>query len=162
MEWTYDNISRWFDAYFEDVRKNQGDLKTVPNLKKYFASDMELMMYTSPAPPPRRPMSRDALLLSFVHPGLHEDIVPKFYAIDVTRMIVAVQFEIRFLDKPSGTKWAPLQASAHYHLVTDENRELRIRRIYYWTEALQEDLFEIWAERRNEALMQHALNYINA
>ncbi len=161
MEWTYDNISRWFDAYFEDVRKNQGDLKTVPNLKKYFASDMELMMYTSPAPPPRKPMSRDALLLSFVHPGLQEDILPGFYAIDVKRMIIAVQFEIHFGDKPSGTKWAPLQASAHYHLVIDENRELKIRRIYYWTEALPEDLFEIWAQRRNEALSRHALEYIN-
>jgi hypothetical protein len=162
MERTYESISIWFDAYFEDVRKNQGDLKTVPNLKKYFASDMELMMYTSPAPPPRQPMSRDALLISFVHPGLQEDIVPSFYAIDVKRMIVAVQVEIRFLDKPSGTKWAPLQASAHYHLVIDENKELKIRRIYYWTEALPEDLFEIWAERRNEALTRYALSYINS
>jgi hypothetical protein len=161
MELTYEGISKWFDAYFEDVRKSQGDLKTVPNLKKFFTSDMELMMYTSPSPPPRKPMSRDALLISFVHPGLHEDIVPRCYAIDVKQMVVAVQFEIRFADKPSGTKWAPLQASAHYHLIHVENGNLKIRRIYYWTEELPGDLFEIWAQRRNEALTLHALNFIN-
>jgi hypothetical protein len=47
-------------------------------------------------------------------------------------------------------------------LVLDENRDLKIRRIYYWTEALPEDLFEIWAQRRNDAFAQYALNFINA
>ena len=54
MEWTYDNISKWFDVYFEDVRKSQGDLETVPNLKRYFSKDLELTMYTSPSSPPPR------------------------------------------------------------------------------------------------------------
>jgi len=102
MELTYENILNWFDRYFEDVRKNQGDLNTVPELKKYFAPDLELMMYTSPSAPPVKPMSRDALLLSFVHPGLQEDIVPKCYAVDLKQLIVAVRFEIHFYDKPSG------------------------------------------------------------
>jgi hypothetical protein len=162
MEWTYENISKWFDVYFEDVRKSQGDLETVPNLRKYFTSDMELMMYTSPSPPPKKPMTRDALLVSFVHPGLQEDIAPRYYAIDLKQMIVAVQFEIRFADRPSGTTWPPLQASAHYHLVLDAGKNLKIRRIYYWTEALPGDLFEIWAKRREEALTKHALSFINA
>jgi hypothetical protein len=162
MELTYENIAKWFDAYFEDVCKSQGDLKTVPNLKKYFASDLELMMYTPPSSSSGKLMTRDALLISFVHPGLYEEIVPRYFAIDVRQMIVAVQFEIRFDDRPSQKQWAPLQASAHYHLVLDENMDLKIRRIYYWTETLPVDLFEIWAQRRNEALAQYALNFINA
>jgi hypothetical protein len=161
MEWTYDSIAKWFEGYFEDVRKSQGDLETAPNLKKYFSSDMELMMYTAPSSPPGKRMSRDDLLISFVHPGLYEDIVPRHYAIDVNRMIVAVQFEIHFMDRPSGTDWQPLQASAHYHLIVDENKDLRIRRIFYWTEALPEDLFDFWSRRREEAFRQHALLYIN-
>jgi hypothetical protein len=161
MEPTCENISKWFDTYFEDVRKNQGDLETVPNLKKYFAQDFELMMYTAPSPPPRKPMSRDALLMSFVHPGLHEEIVPRYYVVDAKQGIVVVQFEIRFSDAPSGKKWAAIQASAHYHLIIDENKDLKIRRIHYWTEALPEDLFEFWARRRDEALTKHALSYIN-
>jgi hypothetical protein len=161
MELTYENIVKWFDGYFEDVRKSQGDLKTVPNLRKYFTADLELMMYTAPSAPPAKTMSRDALLISFIHPGLQEDIVPHYYAVDLSKRIVVVQFEIHFVDKPSGKSWAPLQASAHYHLVEDANKELKIRRILYWTEALPADLFEYWAKHRDEALTAHALSFIN-
>jgi hypothetical protein len=160
MNPTYETISKWFDVYFEDVRKNQGYLKTVPNLKKYFTADFELMMYTAPASTPR-PMSRDALLMSFVHPGLQEDITPRYYIVDMKQMIIAVQFEINFSDKPSGRKWPPIQASANYHLLLDDKNDLKIRKIQYWTETLPEDLFEIWNKRRDEALTKHAMSFIN-
>jgi hypothetical protein len=162
MEWTYESISQWFDDYFEDVRQSQGNLETVPNLRKYFTADMELMMYTAPSAPPGKLMTRDALLISFIHPGLQEDIEPRCYIIDLKQMIVAVQFEIRFRDKSSDMKWTPLQASAHYHLAIDESGKLKIRRIHYWTETLPGDLFDIWAKRREEALTKHALSFINA
>jgi hypothetical protein len=160
MDLTYDYISKWFDAYFEDVRRYQGDLETVSNLKKYFIEDFELTMHTASSSPLR--MSRDALLMSFVHPGLQEDITPRHYAVDMKQMIVAVQFEINFSDKPSGKKWPPLQASAHYQLIVDEDKDLRIKRIDYWTQILPADLFEFWAKRRDEAMAKHALGYINA
>lgn len=160
MELTYENVSRWFDVYFEDVHKSQGNLETVPNLAKYFSPDLELTMYTGPASPPAKCMSRDALLVSFVHPGLFEEIIPKYYAIDLKQMIVVVQFEIRFSDKPSGKIWPPIQASAHYHLETDESSDIRIRSIHYWTEALPGDLFEFWGKYREEALTKLATDYI--
>jgi hypothetical protein len=162
IELTYEKISKWFDVYFEQVRKNQGALETVRNLKKYFASDFEFIMNTAPSPSAAEPMSRDALLMSFVHPGLHEDIQPHYYAIDIKKMIVVVQFEIRFSDEPSGKNWAPVQASAHYHLTADDHRNLIIRKIEYWTGALPEDVFEVWAQRRNEALTKCAMEYMNA
>ena len=162
MEFSYEMISKWFDGYFEQVRGNQGDLEKVPNLKKYFASDFEFMMHTAPPPASGKPMSRDELLMSFVHPGLQEEILPRTYVIDTRQLRVAVQFEIRFRDEPSGKDWAPIQASAHYHLAADENGSLQIRKIEYWTEALPGDIFEIWARRRNEALTKHAMAYLNA
>ena len=162
MEWTYDSIKKRFDDYFEDVRLSQGNLETVKNLKKYFSEELELMMYTAPSSPPGILMSRDDLIISFVHPGLQEDIVPRHIAIDVRQMIVAVQFEIRFTDKPSGTEWQPRQASAHYHLLVDENMDLKIRRIFYWTEALPKDLFDYWTRHRENALKQLALRYVNS
>ena len=58
MECTYENVTKWFDAYFEDVRKYQGNLETVPNLRKYFTQDFELMMYTVPSSGPRHAMSQ--------------------------------------------------------------------------------------------------------
>jgi len=150
MEFTYEAITRWFDVYFEQVCKNQGELGTVPNLKQFFASDLELTMHTAPSGSPIM-MTRDALLVSFVHPGLQEDIVPRHYIVDVRQLLVAVQFEIRFRDIPSGRNWEPLQASAHYHLAVDDHGDLKIRRIEYWTEALPSDVLGIWAQRRSEA-----------
>jgi hypothetical protein len=162
MEVTYENVLEWFKNYFDEINKYQGDLKTVPKLKKFFAPDLELTMYSIPSPQPREPMTRDALLMSFIHPGLQEDLIPRYYSVDVKQLIVFVHFEIRFSDKPSGKIWDPLQASAHYHLIVDENRDLKIQKINYWTEPLPEDLFEYWTKRRDEALADYAMDYINS
>jgi len=162
MEVTYENVLEWFENYFDEICKYQGDLNTVPKLKKLFTSDLELTMYSVPSPQPREPMTRDALLMSFVHPGLQEDLTPRYYSIDVKQLIVVVQFEICFNDKPSGKTWDPLQASAHYHLIVDENRDLKIRKINYWTEPLPEDLFGYWAKHKDEALADYAMGYINS
>ena len=170
MEITYENVAKWFDGYFEDVNKNQGDLEVIPNLKKYFAPDLEFIMYTIPPLPKAsfvtRPMSREGLLILFVHPGLHEGLIPQYYVVDLKKMIVVVQFEIRFSDQVSGKTWPSMQASAHYHLVLDENKDLKIRKIQYWTEAASPDdlalLFNLWLKRKDEALTEHAVSYINA
>jgi hypothetical protein len=161
MEITYEMLSSWFDGYFEQVRTNQGSLETVRNLGSFFTSDFELRMHTGPSQTSIK-MSRDELLLSFVHPGLREDIVPRYYVIDLRQMIVVVQFEIRFYDEPVEKHWSPIQASAHYHLTQDGHGEVKIERIEYWTEALAEDIFEIWSQRRAEALTKHAMAYLVA
>ena len=155
MERTYEEISKWFDGYFEQVRVNQGGIETVPNLKKFFTSDFELRMHTARGQSSIK-MSRDELLFSFIHPGLREDILPRYYAIDLRLRLVAVQFEIRFSDELSGKEWGPIQASAHYHLIINDKGEIAIQWIDYWTEALPADLFPIWDQRRTEALTKHA------
>jgi hypothetical protein len=164
MEVTYENILSWFDTYFEDANKNQGPLETVPNLKKYFTADFEFMMYTAP-PFFTPPLSREGLLMLFVHPGLHEALRPQYYVVDVKQMIVVVQFELQFTDEPSGKEWPPLQASAHYHLILDENKNLKIKKIQYWTESAPpedfESLFNVWNGAKDKALMEHAIEYIN-
>ena len=163
MELTDEKVLEWFDVYFKDVNKNQGDLETVPNLKKYYTSEIEFLMYTSPnTPTAEKPMPREVFLMSFVHPGLHEELIPRYFVVDGKQMIVVVQFEIRFSDKPSGKSWPPIQASAHYHLILDKNKDLKIGKIHYWTEALPEEVFEFWAKRRDEALTEYAMSYINA
>lgn len=151
FELTYEGVARWFDIYFEAVGKYQGHPETVPELKRYFAPDLQLTMHTALSRVPLV-MTRDSLLLSFIHPGLQEDILPKYYVIDLRQMIVAVQFEIRFHDGPTGKQWPPIQASAHYHLAAEAEQGILIRKIEYWTEPLPPDVFEIWASRRDEVL----------
>jgi len=164
MDLTYEKAAKWFDAYFEDVNRQQGPIETVPNLRKYFTADFEFWMYTGRASM-KRPLSRDELLMLFVHPGLHEALKPQYYVIDAKRMIVVVQFEIRFVDQSSGTTWPPKQASAHYHLAVDENNKLRIKKIQYWTETFPPDVFASlytsWDAYREKALRALATSYLN-
>jgi hypothetical protein len=165
VELTYEKATKWFDAYFEDVNKNQGSLEVVPNLKKHFTADFEFWMYTGRASM-KRPLYRDGLLMLFVHPGLHEALKPNYYVVDVKRMIVVVQFEIRFVDQLSQKEWPPKQASAHYHLVFDENQDLKIKKIQYWTESSSPDVFvsmyNAWDEYREKALRDLAIDFINS
>jgi hypothetical protein len=164
MEVTYEGLVAWFDSYFEACNKNQGPIETVANLKKYFTDDFKFWMFTPPAFI-KPPLSREELLMTFVHPGLHEALAPNYYAIDVQKMIVVVQFEIRFADEVSGETWPPLQASAHYHLVPDEGQGLRIAMIKYWTETSKADLgglFNLWGACKEKALVRLATEYFEA
>jgi len=164
MEVNYENILGWFDAYFEDVNKNQGPLEVVVNLKKYFTSDFEFMMYTAPSFF-KPPLSREELLMLFVHPGLHEKLTPQHYVVDVKQMIVVVQFQLQFTDEPSGKAFPTKQASAHYHLILDENKDLMIKKIQYWTESSPPDvmapMYALWTEYKEKALTDLAVDFIN-
>ena len=69
---------------------------------------------------------------------------------------------VRFSDEPSGKKWPPIQASAHYHLVFDEGGDLKIKRINYWTQSSKEDLqdlFDLWLGCKEKALEGLAKDY---
>lgn len=158
MEITYENIERWFDSYFEACNKNMGPLETVSSLEKYFTPDLEFWMYTSLGFV-KSPLSREGLLMLMVHPGLHEELTPQYYVIDLKRTIVVVQFQIQFNDEPSGKVWPPSQASCHYHLMLDENNDLKIKKIMYWTEVTPPDekalLYDLWNKYREEALAKN-------
>jgi len=156
MEVTYDNVLKWFDDYFKAFNKYAGPLKTVPNMEKYFTPDLEFWSYNMPDV--ERPSTREALLMTMVHPGLHEELTPQYYVVDLKKMIVVVQFQIQFTDEPSGTVWPARQASAHYHLVLDENKDLKIKKIVYFTEYRPPDetapLRELWKKYREQALAE--------
>jgi hypothetical protein len=109
----------------------------------------------------KQPSSREQLLLSMVHPGLHEELTPREYVIDLKRMVVVVQFQLQFTDEPSGRVWPAKQASCHYHLVLDKNKDLKIKKIVYFTERSspdetesQAELMEIWKKYREQALIE--------
>jgi hypothetical protein len=165
MELSYEEVSKWLDEYFKGVNKNQGTLEKVVRSKKYFTADFQFLMYTKP-PFVKFPSSREDLLLLFVHPGLYEKLTPKYYVIDVKRMIAVVQFELQFIDEKTGAVCTPpLLASAHYHLAF-ENNGLKIKKIQYWTEAAPpgaiEDMIKLWIDSKDRELADLAVKYINA
>jgi len=152
MEITYDNIVKWFDAYFEAFNRNAGPLKTSRLMEQYFTPDLEFWGYNAPGD---RPSSREQLLLTMVHPGLHEHLTPREYVVDLRQLIVVVQFQVQFSAHPSGKVWPPKQTSTHYHLVQDAGGDLKIRKILYFMEhrpVEESDYKALWARYREQAL----------
>jgi len=156
MEFIYDNVVKWFDNYFASFNKYAGPLQTVPNMEKFFASDLEFWAYNMANE--GRPSTREQLLMTMVHPGLHEELTPRYYVVDERQKIVVVQFQLQFNDEPSGTVFPARQASAHYHLMLDENKDLKIKKILYFTEARSPDepntIMELWRKYREQALAE--------
>jgi hypothetical protein len=164
MDVTYENIVSWFNDYFRAFNKNAGPLTTVPNMQQYFAPDMEFWPYNMAGT--EHPSSREDLLMTMVHPGLHEELTPREYIVDLKRLVTVVQFQLQFNDEPSGQVWPAKQASAHYHLVLDEDKNLKIKKIVYFTEAglpgESGSMMEIWRKYREEALAELAKKWIAA
>ena len=159
MELTYDSIVKWFDEYYAAFNKNAGPLKSVPNMEKYFAPELEFWPYNMPGD--TQPASREDLLMTMIHPGLHEELTPLEYIVDIKRMVVVVRFQLQFNDEPSGRVWPAKQASCHYHLKLDDNGELKITKIVYFTECssaeegkAQGEMMELWHKYREEALAE--------
>ena len=157
MELTYDNITKWFDEYYDAFNKNAGPLETSPNMGKYFAPELEFWPYNMPGT--KQPSSREDLMRTLIHPGLHEELTPREYAVDLKRMVVVVLFQLQFNDEPSGRVWPAKLASCHYHLKQDENKDLKITKIVYFTErasadeaAGQAEMMELWHKYRDQAL----------
>ena len=167
MEFTHENAIIWFDNYFAAFNKNAGPLESVPEMMRYFTPDLEFWPYNMAAGSVPRPSSRDQLLMTMVHPGLHEHLEPREYIIDPKRMVVVVQFQLSFTDEVTGAKWPPRQASAHYHLVNDENTGFKIKKIQYFTEASVPEttsptMREIWKKYKDKALEELATNWIKS
>lgn len=162
MSSSRDQIAAWMDEYFQAVNSHQGAVESVVKLRTYFADDLEFRMYTATNPRMSAPLNREQLLLTFVHPGLVEQITPKYYVIDAEAMKVVVQFALSFRDEISAREWPARQASAHYELKEGAAGGLVIARIQYWTEILTEEfgtMFEQWERARTEALTAFGMGY---
>jgi hypothetical protein len=161
-----ERIATWLDEYFEAANRLQGNVDSVGHLSKYFAPDMQFWMYT---PPPfiTPPLSREELLMTFVHPGIHERLNPVYYVIDVDSMLAVVHFELQFRHSESGKTWPPLLASAHYHLGEDAKGEIVINKIQYWTQSHQpgddfDSLFGLWNSAKEQSLVEFGMKYFRA
>ena len=88
MELTYDSIVKWFDEYYKTFNKYTGPLDSPSRMEKYFDPALEFWPYNMPGT--TVPSSRDDLLRTMIRPGLHEELTPREYVIDLKRMVVVV------------------------------------------------------------------------
>ena len=83
-------------------------------------------------------------------------------------MVVVVQFQLQFTDETSGTTWPPREASCHYSIRLDENKDLKITQIKYWTETgvpttdTKPNMMDLWRQYRDQALTALATNWMKA
>jgi hypothetical protein len=131
MEFTHDNVIKWFDEYFKNFNRNNGDPRTIPLMKKYFTPDLQFVSYLLNV---KRPEDRDGLLNSMLHPGLHEELTPKYYVVDAERKAVVVQLGCRFHEDSTGTTTPESLLSCHYYLVQDEKGDIKIQKILFFAE----------------------------
>jgi hypothetical protein len=160
MELTHENVSAWFDKYYEIIAK-VGTLETVPTIGKYFTDDFEYVYYTLPpdADFTSSRASREELLMMFMHPGLFEVIKPEYYVIDLKQMIVAVHFYDQLTSASAGVLGS-FHAAAFYHLVPAEDTGLKIRKLYYWTETQTPESVTIQKEAWLKALQEASTSVI--
>jgi hypothetical protein len=155
MSITREALIKWFDAYFDSFNRNNGPLATVVKMKQYFTVDLEFWPYNMPGP---KPSNREALLITMVHPGLHEHLTPVEYTIDLSKMIAVVQFKVQFTDVPSGKVWPPKYTSTHYHLALDEANQPKIKKIIYFMEhrPIEESVHRpLWIEYREKEFAEN-------
>jgi hypothetical protein len=131
MELSYDNMTKFMEAYFKDYNQYAGDPQTLPKMLKYYTPDVQLFSYTLNA---ARPNNLDKILQSMLHPGLHEEFTPKNYVVDVKRKVVVVQMQNQFTEEAINKSYPTKQLSVHYHLVQDKNRDIKIIKILFFTE----------------------------
>ena len=152
MEFTHRNVSKWFDNYFADFNRCNGNPETVPEMEKYFTKDLQFISYILNV---KRPDDRAGLLKTMVHPGLLEQLTPEDMIIDEQRKAVAVILRVQFRETSTGTLFPAKHNCALYQLVEDRNGEVKIKKISYFTEHRspdEPDMRNLMKKYREQAL----------
>jgi hypothetical protein len=152
MEFTHDKVRKWFEDYFAEFNRCNGDPEKVRDMEKYFTEDLQFISYILGV---KRPDDRTGLLNSMIHPGLLEDLKPEEMIIDEKNKSVAVNIRVQFTEEPTGTVFPAKHNCALYNTVTDKNGELKINKITYFTEHRppdEPDMKSLMKKYREQAL----------
>ena len=151
-EFTHDNVRKWFEDYFADFNRCNGDPKKVPDMEKYFTEDLQFISYILNV---KRPDDREGLLNTMVHPGLLEELKPEDMVIDEKNKSVAVVLRVQFTEESTGTVFPAKHNCAVYNLIQAVDGDLKIQRISYFAEHRspeEPDMKNLMKKYREEAL----------
>ncbi len=136
MELTYENMVNFMNQYFADYNRYGGNPDTLPNMLKYYVPEIELHSFTLNAV---RPFFLEGILGAMTHPGLHEEFTPRYYVVDEKRKVVVVQLKNQFTEEAINKSYPAKELSVHYHLTQDENNNIRVSKILFFTEPRSPD-----------------------
>jgi len=142
MELVYDDIVKWMKDYF-NVYSNYGqDPKTAHRMNDYFLPDLEFMPYIASL---RGPVtSRDDFLRNTTsHPSSYEKLTPEDIAVDERRKVVVALLRLEIIDRKTGEVLVKKSSIAHYQLVLDENKTIKIKKIHFFWQDLPPGTLEV-------------------
>ena len=146
MELTYDNIVKWMKDYFEVYGKYGQEPDTYHKMDYYFAPDLRFRPYISALGGPEGGFrSRDEFLRTAIaHTSWYEKLTPLDITVDDRRNAVVVIFSIDVYDRKTGEIVVKRNAIAHYNLVLDDEKTIKIKTIRFFWETLPPGVKEFY------------------
>lgn len=146
MELTYDNIVKWMKDYFEVYGKYGQEPDTYQIMNDYFAPDLRFIPYIAGLGGPEGGFrSRDEFLRTAIaHTSWYEKLTPLDITVDERRKAVVVIFNIDVHDRKTGLIVVKRNAIAHYNLILDDQKTIKIKTIRFFWETMPPGVKEFY------------------
>lgn len=146
MELTYDNILKWFKDYFKTYSKYGQKPETADRMKEFFAPDLRFIPYIAGIGGPEGGFrSRDEFIQTAKsHPSWYERLIPDDITIDERRKVAVVLFRMEVVDTKKNEVVIKKSALAHYELILDENKTIKIKTIRFFWEVMPPGVKEFY------------------
>jgi len=146
MELTYDIIVKWMKDYFEVYGKYGQEPDTYQIMNDYFAPDLRFIPYIAGLGGPEGGFrSRDEFLRTAIaHTSWYEKLTPLDITVDERRKAVVVIFNIDVHDRKTGLIVVKRNAIAHYNLILDDQKTIKIKTIRFFWETLPPGVKEFY------------------
>ncbi len=162
---TREQIATWLDVYFEAANDNQGAMESVARAQQVLRrTTSQFWMYT---PPPfmTPPLSREELLMTFVHPGHPRAAHPQL--LRHRRGDPAGGRAVRAAVHPHGVGKDLARAAGERPLPPERRAATAgsvIGKILYWTQSHPDpvgddfgSLFTLWGNAKEQALVEFGM-----
>jgi hypothetical protein len=146
MELTYDNILKWLKDYFATYSKYGQKPETADRMKDFFAPDLRFIPYIAGIGGPKGGFrSRDEFIQTAKsHPSWYERLIPDDITIDERRKVAVVLFRMEVVDAKKNAVAIKKSALAHYELILDENKTIKIKTIRFFWEVMPPGVKEFY------------------
>lgn len=146
MELTYDNIQKWMKDYFETYSTYGQKPEMADRMKDFFAPDLRFIPYIAGIGGPEGGFrSRDEFIQTAKsHPSWYERLIPDDITIDERRKVAVVLFRMEVVDTKKNEVVIKKSALAHYELILDENKTIKIKTIRFFWEVMPPGVKEFY------------------
>jgi len=146
MELTYDNIQKWMKDYFETYSTYGQKPETADRMKDFFAPDLRFIPYIAGIGGPEGGFrSRDEFIQTAKsHPSWYERLILDDLTIDERRKVAVVLFRMEVVDTKKNEVVIKKSALAHYELILDENKTIKIKTIRFFWEVMPPGVKEFY------------------